>query len=225
MKTQNIFLCLLIMSIAACGGKNKTEPVRVYDVEITNITANQPLSPPGVVLHGADYRGWRIGQMASVGLEMLAEGGDPKEFIAKATDVLASAAGNGVILPGDSTHILLEYKQSAMPLLTVAAMPVNTNDAFSGVTGLSLMHLMPGEQIQLQAPIYDAGTEQNSELAAAIPGPAAMGEGFNSERNDVDYVAMHPGVVTANDGLMNSALNATHRFDQNAMLLTVKRIQ
>ena len=76
--------------------------------------------------------------------------------------------------------------------------------------------------------VYDSGTEADSETAATIPGPATMGqgEGFNVARDDrADQVTMHPGVVTQDDGLPDSVLDSTHRFDNLVAKVTVKRVK
>jgi len=72
---------------------------------------------------------------------------------------------------------------------------------------------------------YDAGTEANSETAATIPGPAAGGEGYNSTRDDRDTVGGHPGVISADDGLTGSALDASHRFDNPVARITITRLE
>jgi len=77
----------------------------------------------------------------------------------------------------------------------------------------------------LTAPIYDAGTEQNSEIAATIPGSAAEGKGFNIARNAVNFVARRSGIVSQDDGFGGSALDQSHRFDNTAMRVIVTRTQ
>ena len=74
-------------------------------------------------------------------------------------------------------------------------------------------------------PVLDAGTEANSEAAGTIPGPADGGEGYNAERDDADLVSFHPGVVSADDGLMMSALTSAHRFDNPAVKLSITRVE
>ncbi|HKI50534.1 MAG TPA: hypothetical protein VJ995_00535 [Geothermobacteraceae bacterium] len=54
--------------------------------------------------------------------------------------------------------------------------------------------------------------------------PAGGGEGFNPMRDDRDYVAIHPGVVTAAEGLASSALHERHRFQSPVARLLVTRI-
>jgi hypothetical protein len=58
-----------------------------------------------------------------------------------------------------------------------------------------------------------------------MPGPADGGEGFNAMRSDTGYVAMHPGVVSADDGLNSSVLSVEHRFDNPAVRIMVSRTE
>ena len=71
---------------------------------------------------------------------------------------------------------------------------------------------------------YDAGTEANDALAGTIPGSADGGTGFDAMRDDVDFVAMHPGTVGADDGYADSVLEGSHKFDGPAAKLTITRI-
>jgi len=104
-------------------------------------------------------------------------------------------------------------------------MLVNTNDAFTGLSGFSLAELEVGETIDKLVPIYDAGTEENTETAATMPGPAANGEGFNAARETRNMITGHGGVVTSSDGLASSALNESHKFDQGAQYLSITRVK
>ena len=54
-----------------------TVATQTYRVTLTNLSANQPLSPLAVVLHQSSYAPWAIGSKASAGLELLAEGCNP----------------------------------------------------------------------------------------------------------------------------------------------------
>ena len=104
-------------------------------------------------------------------------------------------------------------------------MLVNTNDAFTGLNAYNLADLDVGEEWTSVARAYDAGTEANSEAAGTMPGPADDGEGFNAERDDADFVALHPGVVSADDGLSSSVLSVQHKFDNPVMRITVTRTE
>jgi hypothetical protein len=207
------------------------EPTNItYRITWTNITANQPHSPFAVVLHLAGYVPWEPGIPASAGLEQLAESGGFDDFLMEAAAdslVIQTANGNGVIAPGqiDSIEITLENHRDNEGLrFSTASMLVNTNDAFAGLSGKRIDDLAPGEMRRYTLPAYDAGTEADNETAAAIPGPAGGGEGFNPLRDDTNSVSIHAGVITADDGLMGSALTESHRFDNPVAGVTVERL-
>ena len=82
--------------IVACGGGDgsSSDDAATYRVSLTNITHNQPLSPPAVILHTDGYTAWRIGEAVSVPMEVLAEGGDP-------TDLVNAAAADSTVLATD----------------------------------------------------------------------------------------------------------------------------
>jgi hypothetical protein len=174
-----LFLSVFV-ALAGCDNDDAAPPARegTYRVIMTNLTANQPLSPLGAVIHFTGYTGWGIGSAASSGLERLAEGGDPADFLAEASgnaDVLSTGSGSGIIGPGASDDISLTTRQSSNLLLTCATMLVNTNDAFTGIAGLSIGDLAVGESKTIYAHPYDAGTEENTETASTIPGPDGGG--------------------------------------------------
>ena len=222
--------------LSACGGSsnndsdnndsaNKTEMLS-YNIEVNNLTSNQPLSPILAQLHNSEYAAWKIGQAASLGLEMLAEGGDNSTLLnGKMPNVYRSISGVAAIGPGASDMQSIQAEMSANMKLTFISMLVNTNDAFIGQTGIDLSNLVVGEEVKYFLPIYDAGTEANSELQGTIPGPADGGEGFNMARDDVDYVARHPGIVGIDQGYSESVLNSTHGFDSPAAVLTITRTE
>lgn len=234
-KRSIIFKTILVLStilvLTACGSDSETpagsNPTSAtYRVTLTNITHSQPLSPMAVVLHGDTYSAWEVGVSASSDLEVLAEDGSPTDLIQVAdTDpqVLATATGTGVVFPGATDSVDLTVSTANRVNLTVATMLVNTNDAFGGLNGQSVDQLAVGQTAIFMAPAYDAGTEANSESAATIPGPAAGGEGFNVVRDDMDFVRIHPGVISDQDGLAGSALNSGHRWDNPVFKLVVTR--
>jgi len=218
---------LTSLVIAGCGGSSANSN-KMYRITLTNVTANQPLSPATVILHKSGYHLWQAGKMASVALEKLAEGGSNDDVLIEAgsdTQVLISKSGTGVIPPGSSQTIDLKINDTNNIKITVAAMLVNTNDAFAGQVSSKIANLAWGESFNMDVPAWDAGTEVNTESAGTIPGPADGGEGFNASRTgDVDFVAIHQGVVSQADGFASSVLNESHRFDNPVALLHVERI-
>lgn len=235
-------LLILILTLAVCwiltacssDGGNSTGGVagssapltRTFRITVTNITHNQPISPAAVVMHSAGYVAWRIGEPVSVPFELLAEEGDPSDLISTAKghpNVLATAVGNGVILPGATETVDIRVTSTGPIHLSIASMLVNTNDAFTGIDEASLDGMDIGQSASFMLSAYDAGTELNSEEATHVPGPAAGGEGFNATRDDSDHVRIHPGVVSAQDGLGSSTLDGSHRWDNPVAKLTIAR--
>ncbi|GAA4896532.1 spondin domain-containing protein [Ferrimonas pelagia] len=220
--------------LAGCPGDNDNDPVVIitpppammaFEISVTNLTSAQPMSPVAAYLHDGSVNGWRFGMPASVALEELAEGGDGNAWLTMAQDngAYSQASGDGILMPGAQQTVNIEMLATQGLHLTLATMLVNTNDAFAGVDGRTLADLAVNQSFTMTLPVYDAGTEANSELAATIPGPAGGGAGFDSNRDDVDYVARHGGVVSLDDGYAQSALLSLHRFDAPVARLSVTR--
>lgn len=198
------------------------DPVDVsYQVTVTNLTNSQPLSPVAVVLHQSGNL-WTVGGVPSVELERMAEGGDNSGLLQLGT---VSATGAGAIGPGGSETISVTIQDTTDAKLTVATMLVNTNDGFSGLNAWDLSQLAVGDSWTGTAGTYDAGSEVNSESAGTMPGPADGGEGFNPMRSDTGFVAMHPGVVSADDGLSTSVLSVQHKFDNPSIRIVITRTE
>jgi len=225
-----------IVTLSACSDNDSNDSndevtpeviTQSYELTLSNLSNNQPLSPLAVAIHGESYTAWTIGEESSLGLEKLAEEGDGTDFLIEATDsgAYTTKAGAGLIFPGDSETLDIESISSDDLKLTFASMFINTNDAFIGKKGLDLTSLDIGDEMTVLIPVYDAGTEANNELSGTIPGPSDGGEGFNALRDDVNVVSRHPGVVTNEDGYADSILDSSHRFDAPAAKLVLKRTQ
>jgi len=222
---QAVAVASPLLLLAGCP---KDSMERMYEISVTNLTNNQPFSPPVAVLHGRIYHAWQDGGAASTALEMLAEGGDGSALLDDArTDksVADTDAGTSPIGPGATQTFSVMSKKDSQRRITLATMLVNTNDGFTGVDGLDVSKLKIDETMTVLVGAYDAGTEANTETADTVPGPAAGGEGFNAARDDlVDRVTVHAGVVTQDDGLSTSALDVSHRFDNPVARIVVTRI-
>jgi hypothetical protein len=236
------FTALATLMLSACGGSSSNSKVMVievpapepmftytYQVTVTNLTYAQPMSPVALILHNEGQL-WTIGEMASVALENLAESGDNSAVLAESI-VLSGQSGAGLLLPGMSEMVDVSYTvadiNNAPMMLSLATMLVNTNDAFTGINAFAVNNLVVGESISFTTSSYDSGTEKNSELMTTIPGPASggTGEGFNAERDDIDKVAMHSGIVSVDDGLTVSALTQAHRFDNPTLAILITRTE
>jgi len=224
-------LALTLLSVpfllTGCNSSSN-ETAHRYEISIHNVTANQPLSPVVVFAHEADYKIWQAGSPASIGLEYLAEGGSNSELIKEVqadSHYIDHVTGTGAIGSGLSELLTLTLKDPEWIRLSFASMLVNTNDAFMGAMNITIDDLNKGDSKTFTTLAWDAGTEKNSEVSGTIPGPADGGEGFNASRTaDVNFIAVHQGVITSDDGLINSILDESHRFDNPVATVTIKRI-
>ena len=221
-------LAAALLLFGGCGDDNDDgnghTTKHSYEITVTNLTAGQPFSPVGIVLHTEGYHAFAVGEAASEGLEMMAEGGDVTTLLEDADgmdSVTATASGSGIILPGASETVTVNSLKETR--LSLVSMLVNTNDAFTGLDGGDISELASGESMTFYLNTYDAGTELNSETAATVPGPAGNGEGLNSARDDNDMVTLHPGVITSDDGLDSSTLTAIHKWDNPTAMVTITR--
>jgi len=216
------------------GGGGETPAAQAFEVTMTNLSAGQPLSPAVAIVHDSAYSLFRIGSAATTGLERLAEGAETEPLLAELVDqtaVKASATSTGgPVGPGASTQFMVTVPGStdgaASLQISLASMLVNTNDAIAALNGGDLSALAAGESMTATLISYDTGTEDNTETAATMPGPAAGGEGFNVARDDLrDAVHIHAGAVTADDGLSTSVLSSIHRWQHPVARLVIRRIR
>lgn len=210
----------LVLTLTGCP-QDDQHANQEYRISMTNLSNAQPISPPGALLHDDQFHAWMIGTSSSNALEQMAEGGDASGVLAlKSTNpqYLASAP----LLPGESAEFSLTEEQSKQDHLTIVGMLVNTNDGFTGVDGLDLEDLQPGDTRTVYASAYDAGTEANSELAGTIPGPADGGEGYNPARDDWTAVVTHHGGVVGNqDTNPASVLTGAEHFDNPVLRIEI----
>lgn len=203
-----------------------------YKLKIINLTAGQPLSPPAFVMHTDAFSAFNVGAEASVGVEKIAESGNAADFIADAkthTGVFLADKGATGIMPGHEQEIDITVEVPSATLnglkFSYLSMLGNTNDGFAGVDNFALGQLAVGASISRDALSFDAGTENNDESAATIPGPACSGEGFNAQRSDTgNQVTLHPGIVSKQDGDANSCLSALQRWDNPVARVIITRL-
>jgi hypothetical protein len=162
---------------------------KTYEVTVTNITTSmQGLSPLVIATHPASAHAWQMGQMASPGLEKVAEDGMPdllaSELKGSATDVVTTGAH---LLPGDSIKVMITAKDG--DVLSAATMLIQTNDGF---TGLDNAALTDGNTDTMA---YDAGTEDNTEAKADVPGPPFGGKSDAPDTKPHQPIAPHGGIT------------------------------
>ena len=180
-----------------------------FEVMLTNLTTGAPgaggqiFSPPIFVTHGHGFSIGASGEAASAELTALAETGNngPLAELAMGSDAVGSvvafpAPPDGVVLPGASVSTMVTAS-SGMGYLSLATMLVQTND------GIVLGNSLPlfdedgnPRSFTMDLISYDAGTEDNNELATHVPGPPFGG----MERAPTeDVIAAHPGIAGAAD--------------------------
>jgi len=217
----------LALSLASCSNDDDVVIVpssTTYKVSITNLTNFQPLAPAVAILHDSSTASWwSIGTAASTALEKMAEGGDGSELLTL-SPANPQHKSSAVLLPGSTEEFTITSSDSSDFLLSLAGMFVNTNDAFSGLNAVNVSAIAKGQSKTYYTNAYDAGTENNSEAAGTIPGPADGGEGFNAARDDVtSVVTYHSGVVTTAD-FAGSTLSESEKFDNATLKIVISKM-
>ncbi|MCB1036530.1 MAG: spondin domain-containing protein, partial [Acidobacteria bacterium] len=169
-KTRRI-LILSLLALLAVVPVAFSQGGNVYEVTLTNLTANQIISPPILVSHSFRTRLFTPGRPASPELAAVAEDADASGLLAALAsnpEVLDFAQADGVLMPGQSVTLVVRVA-GRFRRLSAVGMLVTTNDAFFG---LSNFRLDPqSDNFNLEVPAYDAGTEANTESCDDIPGP------------------------------------------------------
>ena len=186
---------------------------QMFEVTLTNLTtgehgvSGQTLSPAIFVTHGAGINLVPVGEAASPALVALAEGGDTSGLAA-----IAAAAGANVVIamnadgtprytmPGQSTTVTVTADMTNSSL-SVGSMLVSTNDAFIATTDVALFD-ENGDPVSatLDLMAYDAGSEDNTEMASDIPGPLGLDEATDPPGSN-ERVPTEGGVIAAHEGI------------------------
>ena len=186
---------------------------QMFEITLTNLTtgehgvSGQTFSPAIFAAHPAGVKIAEVGQPANPALVALAEGGDTSGLAA-----IATAAGANVVIamnadgtrrytmPGQSTTVTVTADMTNSSL-SVGSMLVSTNDAFIAAVDVPLFDEegMPvSTSIDLMA--YDAGSEDNTEMASDIPGPLGLDEATDPPMSN-ERVPTEGGVIAAHEGI------------------------
>ena len=179
-------------------------------VTVTNHTSAGGLflTPVWLGAHNGDFDLFDGGHAASAGLEMLAEDGDfsglNTELVAADGEGVSGAVfgpagfpGAPVLDPGEVASATLTVDGAHQNFLSFASMVIPSNDAFIG-SG-EAVRLFTGDgrfrgakEIEIGGEkVYDAGTEQNTEMDAAFLNQTAPNTGV--DENGV--VHLHQGFI------------------------------
>jgi hypothetical protein len=170
-----------------------------YRVTIQNLTYDQVISPPVVVVHDGRFRLFAPGEQAGAELAALAEDGmtGPLAGLLEVSRGVADyAVAGGGIPPGGSVTVDLHAGGRAR-LFSLAGMLISTNDAFVGVDGYALHSDTCAASVA--APAYDAGSETNTESCDHIPGPPCGNPGVRVTDGAEAFVHVHRGIQGVGD--------------------------
>ena len=201
---------------------------QMFEITLTNLTMGEPgmggqiLSPPIFVTHAAGIDLAPVGEAASEALVLLAENGDVSGLVALATAAGAnSMVAEGVLPPGGSVTVTVTADM-VNSSLSVGSMLVSTNDAFIAATDVALFDEdgMPvSADIDLNA--YDAGSEDNTEMASDIPGPLGLDAAVDPEGSN-ERVPTADGVIAAHEGIQGVGdVGEAFAWEEPTAMLTI----
>jgi len=174
----------LMLSLTGCDGDSTAQDFDTATVTVQNLTASQPFAPTLVIVHNENYSLFENGQLASEGLERLAEDGATmtlEEVLGDDDNVFRTFIGDGAVMPLQSQEVDIEFT-SEFNRVTVAQMLVNTNDAFYAARNITIPS--SGSSPVARVPAYDAGTEADDENCDNIPGPACGDQDSSGTETD-----------------------------------------
>ena len=201
---------------------------QMFEITLTNLTTGDPgmggqiLSHPIFVTHAAGINLAAVGEAASPALVALAENGDTSGLVA-----LAAAAGansmvaENVVPPGGSVTVTVTANM-VNSSLSVGSMLVSTNDAFIAATDVPLFD-ENGDPVEasLDLAAYDAGSEENTEMASDIPGPLGLDEATDPPMSN-ERVPTEGGVIAAHEGIQGGAdVGEAFAWEEPTAMLTI----
>lgn len=196
-------IAALTLALAGSGAMAQDSSFRGlgYEVTITNLTPGQSFTPQFLAVHSPGLDLFEIGEAASWELEQLAEGGATGPL----TDIYVNASDDlvtidGLLGPGETVSTTLRSR-GFRHHLTLAAMLLPTNDTFAGISGVRLP--LRGSATYM-VPAYDAGTEENDQDCASIPGPLCGGEAVSDPAaGDEGFVHIGNGFHDLGDSVLS----------------------
>ena len=176
---------------------------RGFTVTVTNLTYDQIISPPVVVVHDDRFRLFEPGLAASAELSALAEDGMTGPLaglLEVSTGVFDYAVAGGGIPPQGSITVEVRAR-GPHKLLSLAGMLVSTNDAFAGLDSYAISSNYGSAfgARTLDVPAYDAGSEANTESCDHIPGPPCGSPEMRVTDGAEGFVHVHRGIRGVGD--------------------------
>ena len=171
----------------------------------TNFPGGPHFSPLIGATHDADTRIWQLGELASDGIEQMAETGGRSRLRMEIAALIAAGTADvelsGGGLSNSPSSVSLEFDvASSHPYVTLVSMLAPSPDWFVGVSALSLLAedgtWKEREPVMLR--LYDAGTDGGARFTSAdadsIP-PQPISR-LTSDSGDTDFTDGAPAVGT-----------------------------
>ena len=177
---------------------NTANAATAFQLTVRNVTAQQPITPPVVVVHDANTVLLPSAADRLPGLEALAESGaqpDLIESFSERTGVKVVTRFGGIIKPGDSATIL-NVNAEPGDHVSVVGMLACTNDAIA--VG-SIVLSDAGVPAFGSGIVLDAGTEDNEETRATVPCLDGEGVSAGDTHDGEGTIEPHPGIAGIGD--------------------------
>ncbi len=172
---------------------------KIFKVTIVNLTKGQPLTPAVLAVHAPSFNMVHLGQAPSEGLAALAEDGETSKLVDELKnekEVVRTSVGEGVFLPGNTQELMVEANDLRFEI-SLVSMLARTNDAFLIAKNISTK-LRVGQKSTTLAEVYDAGSEENTELCEHVPAPPCNSHGKKTLNNE-GFVRPHEGILGVGD--------------------------
>lgn len=193
-KKLSLFALFAMMAHLVTVDAGKKGGKKTITLTITNLSYLKPFGPFFVMVHNEDVSPlYTMGSPASDALADLAASGSPASLVRVYSGMpgvrSATAFMNGAPFIGGASFEIEVDVSKRYPLVTIASMAINTNDAFVALNGVELesgmVYDMPG---------LDAGSEENNGLCNSILRPACGSPPNVRSLNGEGCVHVHPGV-------------------------------
>ena len=175
------------------------------DTHPTNFPGNPHFSGLVGATHDENTRIWQRGEVASDGIELMAETGGKSRLLAEIAELVEAGNAHGELSGGglstSPANVSLEFDiVSSHPFVTLVSMLAPSPDWFVGVAGLALLAedgtWKEREEVTLR--LYDAGTDDGTRFTSANadsdpPQPISR---LSSKSEDADFTDGAPVVGT-----------------------------
>ena len=142
------------------------------DTHPTNFPSNPHFSGLVGATHHGDVRIWQTGEVASDGIELMAETGGKGMLLPEIEQLIEDGTAHGTLSGGglstSPATVSLEFDAvSTYPFVTLVSMVAPSPDWFVGVSALPLMEEGAWrERVEVNLRVYDAGTDDGTVFTA-----------------------------------------------------------